>query len=187
MKSKNQLLKEAKILETKLANVQNQIAQHEMLRMQMLAGVITESQYKEKMDEAEEGVNLDKVASDLAREFGVNPNEVEKSMDLIDEVKLDEDYLTSTAEGPEVIAGAIALAGGIIGAVVGYIKWERNVNLRNYVEEEARILVNKELKAKGLDPKEVDEKDMKVLVKAVVTDLRKDPEFIKMAKVESQR
>jgi hypothetical protein len=42
--SKQQLLKEAKMLETKLANVKKQIAKEETLRMQKLAGVITESQ-----------------------------------------------------------------------------------------------------------------------------------------------
>jgi hypothetical protein len=51
MKPKNQLLKEAKILKTKLTNVQNQITRHEKLRMQMLAGIITEGQYKVKLNE----------------------------------------------------------------------------------------------------------------------------------------
>jgi hypothetical protein len=49
--TKQQLLKEAKILETKLANVKKQIAKEETLRMQMLAGVITEGQYKKRLNE----------------------------------------------------------------------------------------------------------------------------------------
>ena len=53
MSTKNQLLKEAKMLETKLANVNNKIARAEKLRMQMLAGVITENQYKSRLDEEE--------------------------------------------------------------------------------------------------------------------------------------
>jgi hypothetical protein len=57
MSTKTQLLKEAKMLETKLANVNKQIARAEKLRMQMLAGVITESQYKARLSE-EEGKHI---------------------------------------------------------------------------------------------------------------------------------
>jgi hypothetical protein len=53
MSTKTQLLKEAKMLETKLANVNKQINKIEKLRMQMLAGVITESQYKARLSEEE--------------------------------------------------------------------------------------------------------------------------------------
>jgi hypothetical protein len=49
--TKQQLLKEAKMLETKLANVKKQIAKEETLRMQMLAGVLTEGQYKKRLNE----------------------------------------------------------------------------------------------------------------------------------------
>lgn len=54
MSTKSQLLKEAKMLETKLANVNKKIARAEKLRMQMLAGVITESQYKSRLNEEED-------------------------------------------------------------------------------------------------------------------------------------
>jgi hypothetical protein len=154
----------------------------ELLRMQLLAGVITESQYKEKMDEAEgEKVDFDQIASELAGELKLNPGEVDKSMDLVDEAKINEDYLTGVAEGPEVIAGAVALAGGIIGAVVGYLKWSKNANLRDYVEEQATFIVQDEMKKLGLTPNEVGKDEMKKLVKSAVNDLRKNPEFMKKA------
>ena len=158
----------------------------ELLRMQLLAGVITEGQYKEKMEEAEgEKVDFDQIASELSSDFKVKPDEVKKSMDLVDEAKINEDYLTGVAEGPEVIAGAVAIVGGIVGALVGYFKWEANANLRSYVENEAEQIVIKKMKEAGLDPKEVDKAEMKELVKLTVADLRKDAEFIKMAKKAS--
>jgi hypothetical protein len=154
----------------------------ELLRMQLLAGVITESQYKEKMDEAEgEKVDFDQIASELAGELKLNPGEVDKSMDLVDEAKINEDYLTGVAEGPEVIAGAVALAGGIIGAVIGYLKWSKNANLRDYVEQQATFIVQDEMKKLGLTPNEVGKDEMKKLVKSAVNDLRKNPEFMKKA------
>jgi hypothetical protein len=154
----------------------------ELLRMQMLAGIITESQYNERMDEAEgEKVDLDQIAKELARELKLNPSEVDKSMDLVDEGKLDEDYLTSTAVGPEVIPGVIAIAGGIIGAVVGYTRWSNNSLLRDYVEQQATFIVQDEMKKLGLTPNEVGKDEMKKLVKLAVQDLKKDPEFMKKA------
>jgi hypothetical protein len=154
----------------------------ELLRMQMLAGIITESQYNERMDEAEgEKVDLDQIAKELAGELKLNPSEVDKSMDLVDEGKLDEDYLTSTAVGPEVIPGLVAITGGIIGAVVGYLKWSKNANLRDYVEEQATFIVQDKMKNLGLTPNEVGKDEMKKLVKLAVQDLKKDPEFMKKA------
>lgn len=159
----------------------------ELLRMQLLAGVITEGQYKEKMEEAEgEKVDFDQIAKELAGEFKLNPSDVQKSMDLIDEAKINEDYLTSTAVGPEVIGGVVALVGGIVGAIGGYMTWERNANLRAYVEDKAESIAKQKMQASGLDPKEVDAEEMKNLVKLVVADLRKDPGFMKMAKAESK-
>jgi hypothetical protein len=141
----------------------------ELLRMQMLAGIITESQYNEKMNEEEgEKVDFDQIASELAGELKLNPSEVDKSMDLVDESKINEDYLTGVAEGPEVIAGAVALAGGIIGAVVGYLKWSKNANLRDYVEQQATFIVQDEMKKLGLTPNEVGKDEMKKLVKSAV-------------------
>jgi len=158
----------------------------ELLRMQLLAGVITESQYKEKMDEAEgEKVDFDQIASELAGELKLNPSEVDKSMDLVDEAKINEDYLTGVAEGPEVIAGAVALAGGIIGAVIGYLKWSKNANLRDYVEQQATFIVQDEMKKLGLTPNEVGKDEMKKLVKSAVNDLRKNPEFMKKAQTQT--
>lgn len=157
----------------------------ELLRMQMLAGIITESQYNEKMNEEEgEKVDFDQIASELAGELKLNPSEVDKSMDLVDEAKINEDYLTGVAEGPEVIAGAVALAGGIIGAVVGYLKWSKNSNLRDYVEQQATFIVQDEMKKLGLTPNEVGKDEMKKLVKAAVNDLRKNPEFMKKAQMQ---
>jgi hypothetical protein len=154
----------------------------ELLRMQMLAGIITESQYNERMDEAEgEKVDLDQIAKELAGELGLNPSEVDKSMDLVDEGKLDEDYLTSTAVGPEVIPGIVAIMGGIIGAVVGYTKWSNNSLLRDYVEQQATFIVQDEIKKLGLTPNEIGKDEMKRLVKLAVQDLKKDPEFMKKA------
>jgi len=154
----------------------------ELLRMQLLAGIITESQYNERMDEAEgEKVDLDQLASELAGELKLNPSEVDKSMDLIDEGKLDEDYMTSTAVGAEVIPGLVAITGGIIGAVVGYLKWSKNANLRDYVEEQATFIVQDKMKNLGLTPNEVGKDEMKKLVKLAVQDLQKDPEFMKKA------
>ena len=159
----------------------------ELLRMQMLAGIITESQYNEKMNEAEgEKVDFDQIASELAGELKLNPGEVDKSMDLVDEAKINEDYLTGVAEGPEVIAGAVALAGGIIGAVVGYLKWSKNANLRDYVEQQATFIVQDEMKKLGLTPNEVGKDEMKKLVKSAVTDLRKNPEFMKKAQLQTK-
>jgi hypothetical protein len=158
----------------------------ELLRMQMLAGIITESQYNEKMNEAEgEKVDFDQIASELAGELKLNPSEVDKSMDLVDEAKINEDYLTGVAEGPEVIAGAVALAGGIIGAVIGYLKWSKNANLRDYVEQQATFIVQDEMKKLGLTPNEVGKDEMKKLVKAAVNDLRKNPEFMKKAQTQT--
>ena len=157
----------------------------ELLRMQMLAGIITESQYNEKMNEEEgEKVDFDQIASELAGELKLNPSEVDKSMDLVDEAKINEDYLTGVAEGPEVIAGAVALAGGIIGAVVGYLKWSKNANLRDYVEQQATFIVQDKLKQLGLTPNEVGKAEMKKLVKLAVQDLRKDPDFLKKSQTE---
>jgi len=157
----------------------------ELLRMQMLAGIITEGQYNEKMNEEEgEKVDFDQIASELAGELKLNPSEVDKSMELVDEAKINEDYLTATAEGPEVIAGAVALAGGIIGAVVGYLKWSKNANLRDYVEQQATFIVQDQLKKLGLTPNEVGKAEMKKLVKLAVQDLRKDPDFLKKAQTE---
>ena len=158
----------------------------ELLRMQMLAGIITESQYNEKMNEEEgEKVDFDQIASELSRELKLNPSEVDKSMDLVDEVKINEDYLTGVAEGPEVIAGAVALAGGIIGAVIGYLKWSKNTNLRDYVEQQATFIVQDEMKKLGLTPNEVGKDEMKKLVKSAVNDLRKDPDFMKKAQMQA--
>jgi hypothetical protein len=157
----------------------------ELLRMQMLAGIITESQYNEKMNEEEgEKVDFDQIASELAGELKLNPSEVDKSMDLVDESKINEDYLTGVAEGPEVIAGAVALAGGIIGAVVGYLKWSKNANLRDYVEQQATFIVQDEMKKLGLTPNEVGKDEMKKLVKSAVNDLRKNPDFMKKAQMQ---
>jgi hypothetical protein len=154
----------------------------ELLRMQMLAGIITESQYNEKMNEEEgEKVDFDQIASELAGELKLNPSEVDKSMDLVDEGKLDEDYLTGTAVGPEVIPGLVAITGGIIGAVVGYTRWSNNSLLRDYVEEQATFIVQDELKKLGLTPNEIGKDEMKKLVKLAVQDLKKDPEFMKKA------
>jgi hypothetical protein len=159
----------------------------ELLRMQMLAGIITESQYNEKMNEEEgEKVDFDQIASELAGELKLNPGEVDKSMDLVDEAKINEDYLTGVAEGPEVIAGAVALAGGIIGAVIGYLKWSKNANLRDYVEQQATFIVQDEMKKLGLTPNEVGKDEMKKLVKSAVTDLRKNPEFMKKAQLQTK-
>ena len=159
----------------------------ELLRMQLLAGLITESQYNEKMNEAEgEKVDFDQIASELAGELKLNPSEVDKSMDLVDEAKINEDYLTGVAEGPEVIAGAVALAGGIIGAVIGYLKWSKNANLRDYVEQQATFIVQDEMKKLGLTPNEVGKDEMKKLVKSAVTDLRKNPEFMKKAQMQTK-
>jgi hypothetical protein len=47
--NKSKLLKEAKMLETRLANVKKQIANEEKLRMQKLAGIITEGKYKSRL------------------------------------------------------------------------------------------------------------------------------------------
>ena len=102
-------------------------------------------------------------------------------MDLIDEGKLDEDYMTSTAVGAEVIPGLVAITGGIIGAVVGYLKWSKNANLRDYVEEQATFIVQDKMKNLGLTPNEVGKDEMKKLVKLAVQDLQKDPEFMKKA------
>jgi len=158
----------------------------ELLRMQMLAGIITESQYNEKMNEEEgEKVDFDQIASELAGELKLNPSEVDKSMDLVDEAKINEDYLTGVAEGPEVIAGAVALAGGIIGAVIGYLKWSKNANLRDYVEQQATFIVQDEMKKLGLTPNEVGKDEMKKLVKSAVNDLRKNPEFMKKAQTQT--
>jgi len=154
----------------------------ELLRMQMLAGIITESQYNERMDEAEgEKVDLDQIAKELAGELKLNPSEVDKSMDLVDEAKINEDYLTGTAVGAEVIPGLVAITGGIIGAVVGYLKWSKNANLRDYVEQEATFIVQDKMKNLGLTPNEVGKDEMKKLVKLAVQDLQKDPEFMKKA------
>jgi hypothetical protein len=107
-------------------------------------------------------------------------------MDLVDEAKINEDYLTGVAEGPEVIAGAVALAGGIIGAVIGYLKWSKNANLRDYVEQQATFIVQDEMKKLGLTPNEVGKDEMKKLVKSAVTDLRKNPEFMKKAQLQTK-
>ena len=157
----------------------------ELLRMQLLAGIITESQYNERMDEAEgEKVDFDQLASELARELNLNPSEVDKSMDLIDEVKLDEDYLTGTAVGAEVIPGLVMLVGGIVGGVVGYLKWSKNANLRDYVEQQATFLVQDELKKLNKTPNEIGKAEMKKLVKLAAQDLQKDPEFMKKAQTQ---
>jgi hypothetical protein len=139
------------------------------------------------MNEAEgEKVDFDQIASELAGELKLNPSEVDKSMDLVDEAKINEDYLTGVAEGPEVIAGAVALAGGIIGAVIGYLKWSKNANLRDYVEQQATFIVQDEMKKLGLTPNEVGKDEMKKLVKSAVTDLRKNPEFMKKAQLQTK-
>jgi hypothetical protein len=64
MSTKTQLLKEAKMLETKLANVNKQIAKAEKLRMQMLAGVITERKYKSRLNE-----NIESKAISIIKEY----------------------------------------------------------------------------------------------------------------------
>lgn len=157
----------------------------ELLRMQLLAGIITEGQYNEKMNEEEgEKVDFDQIAKELAGELKLDPNEVDKSMDLVDEAKINEDYLSGVAEGPEVIAGAVALAGGIIGAVVGYLKWSKNANLRDYVEQQATFIVQDEMKKLGLNPNEVGKDEMKKLVKAAVQDLKTNPDFMKKAQMQ---
>jgi hypothetical protein len=156
----------------------------ELLRMQMLAGIITESQYNERMDEAEgEKIDFDQMASNVARKLGLNPDEVNKSMDLIDEGKLDEDYMTSTAVGAEVIPGLIAMVGGIVGAVVGYTRWSNNDAFRKYVKEQATFLVQDKLEQLNKTPKQIGEKAMEQLVIAAAEDLEADPEFIKRAKL----
>jgi hypothetical protein len=156
----------------------------ELLRMQMLAGIITEIQYNEKMDEAEgEKIDFDQMASNVARKLGLNPNEVNKSMDLVDEGKIDEDYLTGLAVGPEVIPGIIAMVGGIIGGVVGYTRWSDNDAFRKYVKEQATFLVQDELEKLKKSPKQIGEKAMEQLVIAAAEDLKADPEFIKRAKL----
>ena len=158
----------------------------ELLRMQLLAGVITEGQYKEKMDEAEgEKIDFDQLASELAGELKLNPSEVDKSMDLVDEGKLDEDYMTSTAVGAEVIPGLVALVGGLVGGVVGYLKWSKNANLRDYVKQEATFLVQDELKKLNKTPNEIGKDEMKKLVKLAAQDLQKDPEFMKKAQMQA--
>jgi hypothetical protein len=158
----------------------------ELLRMQLLAGIITESQYNERMDEAEgEKVDLDQLASELAGELKLNPGEVDKSMDLVDEGKLDEDYLTGTAVGWEVVPGLVALVGGLVGGVVGYLKWSKNANLRDYVEQEATFIVQDKIKKLGLTPNEIGKAEMKKLVKLAVQELQKDPEFMKKAQTQS--
>lgn len=157
----------------------------ELLRMQLLAGIITEGQYNEKMNEEEgEKVDFDQIAKELAGELKLDPNEVDKSMDLVDEAKINEDYLSGVAEGPEVIAGAVALAGGIIGAVVGYLKWSKNSNLRDYVEQQATFIVQDKMKKLGLTPNEVGKDEMKKLVKAAVQDLKTNPDFMKKAQMQ---
>jgi hypothetical protein len=157
----------------------------ELLRMQLLAGIITESQYNERMDEAEgEKVDFDQLASELAGELKLNPSEVDKSIDLIDEGKLDEDYMTSTAVGAEVIPGLVMLVGGIVGGVVGYLKWSKNANLRDYVKQEATFLVQDELKKLNKTPNEIGKDEMKKLVKLAAQDLQKDPEFMKKAQMQ---
>ena len=156
----------------------------ELLRMQMLAGIITESQYNERMDEAEgEKIDFDQMASNVARKLGLNPDEVNQSMDLIDEGKLDEDYMTSTAVGAEVIPGLIAMVGGIVGAVVGYTRWSDNDAFRKFVKEQATFLVQDELAKLEKSPKQIGEKAMEQLVIAAAEDLKADPEFIKRAKL----
>ena len=157
----------------------------ELLRMQLLAGIITESQYNERMDEAEgEKVDLDQIAKELAGELKLNPSEVIKSKDLVDEGKLDEDYMTSTAVGAEVIPGLVAIVGGLVGAVVGYMKWSNNSLLRDYVEQKATFIVQDEIKKLGLTPNEIGKDEMKRLVKLAAQDLKKDPEFMKKAMKE---
>lgn len=157
----------------------------ELLRMQLLAGIITEGQYKEKMEEAEEEtVDFDKLASELAGELNLKPSEVVQSMDLIDEGKLDEDYLTGTAVGAEVIPGLVAIVGGLVGGVVGYLKWSKNANLRDYVKQEATFLVQDELKKLNKTPNEIGKDEMKKLVKLAAQDLQKDPEFMKKAQMQ---
>jgi len=156
----------------------------ELLRMQMLAGIITESQYNERMDEAEgEKVDLDQMASNVAKKLRLNPDEVNKSMDLVDEGKIDEDYLTGIAVGPEVIPGIIAMVGGIVGAVVGYTRWSDNDAFRKFVKEQATFLVQDELAKLEKSPKQIGEKEMEQLVIAATDDLKADPEFIKRAKL----
>jgi MinD-like ATPase involved in chromosome partitioning or flagellar assembly len=156
----------------------------ELLRMQMLAGIITESQYNEKMNEEEgENVDFDQMASNVARKLGLNPDEVNKSMDLVDEGKIDEDYMTSTAVGVEVIPGLIAMVGGIIGGVMGYLRWSDNAAFRNYVKEQATFLVQDKLEQLNKTPKQIGEKAMEQLVIAAAEDLQADPEFIKKAKM----
>jgi hypothetical protein len=156
----------------------------ELLRMQMLAGIITESQYNEKMNEEEgENVDFDQMASNVARKLGLNPDEVNKSMDLVDEGKIDEDYLTGVAVGPEVIPGLIAMVGGIVGGVMGYLRWSDNAAFRNYVKEQATFLVQDKLEQLNKTPKQIGEKAMEQLVIAAAEDLQADPEFIKKAKM----
>lgn len=157
----------------------------ELLRMQLLAGIITESQYKEMMDEAEgETVDFDQITKELADEEGLNPSEVIKSKDLVDEGKLDEDYMTSTAVGAEVIPGLVAIVGGLVGGVIGYLKWSKNANLRDYVEQQATFLVQDELKKLNKTPNEIGKAEMKKLVKLAAQDLQKDPEFMKKAQMQ---
>ena len=157
----------------------------ELLRMQLLAGIITESQYNERMDEAEgETVDFDQITKELADEEGLNPSEVIKSKDLVDEGKLDEDYMTSTAVGAEVIPGLVAIVGGLVGGVIGYLKWSKNANLRDYVEQQATFLVQDELKKLNKTPNEIGKAEMKKLVKLAAQDLQKDPEFMKKAQTQ---
>lgn len=157
----------------------------ELLRMQLLAGIITESQYSERMDEAEgEKIDFDQITKELADEEGLNPSEVDKSKDLVDEGKLDEDYMTSTAVGAEVIPGLVAIVGGLVGGVIGYLKWSKNANLRDYVKQEATFLVQDELKKLNKTPNEIGKAEMKKLVKLAAQDLQKDPEFMKKAQMQ---
>ena len=156
----------------------------ELLRMQLLAGIITESQYNERIDEAEgEKVDFEKLAKKIAVKKGLNPDEVDKSMDLIDEGKLDEDYMTSTAVGAEVIPGLALMVGGLIGGVVGYMRWSSNKEFRGYVKQQAEFLVQDELKNLNKTPEEIGEKAMEELVDAAAEDLQNKPEFIKRAKL----
>jgi hypothetical protein len=156
----------------------------ELLRMQLLAGIITESQYSKRMDEAEgEKIDFEKLAKNIAVKKGLNPDEVNKSMDLIDEGKLDEDYMTSTAVGAEVIPGLILMVGGLIGGVVGYMRWSRNEEFREFVKEQAKFLVRDELKNLNKTPEEIGEKAMEELADAAAEDLQNKPEFIKRAKL----
>lgn len=124
--------------------------------------------------------------AELSAEMGLKKDEVKKSievtLDKTEKPVMNEELFGGVETwGAEAIAGASLLAGGFIGSIIGYAKWETNANLREYVNAEARRIVTKELKEKNLDETQVTAEDMKELVKMAVDALKKDPEFMKRA------